>query len=101
LLEESSFFLLGQSAIKWVVSQHSKEPLGDLLLSLQNLCNARNFLANRVISSLGILSYCSSEATTKEDKANFKVGEIVLVGLASWLPTQALVIKALLERETS
>jgi hypothetical protein len=34
LEEESSFFLLGQSAMKWVVSLYSKQPLGDLLLSL-------------------------------------------------------------------
>jgi hypothetical protein len=46
--------------------------LGDLLLSLQNLCNAWNFLASRVISSSRMLSYCSSEATHKEDKVNFK-----------------------------
>jgi hypothetical protein len=32
LFEESSFFLLGQSVMKWVVSPHSKKPLGDLLL---------------------------------------------------------------------
>jgi hypothetical protein len=30
---ESSFFLLGQSTMKWVVLPHSKQPLGDLLLS--------------------------------------------------------------------
>jgi hypothetical protein len=36
------------------------------------------------------------------DKANTIADEIVvLVGLASWPPTRALVIKALLERETS
>jgi hypothetical protein len=58
--------------------------LGDLLLSLRNLWNARNFLASRAISSLGILSYCSSEATHKEDKANSKADEsVVLVGLAT------------------
>jgi hypothetical protein len=31
---------LGQSAMKWVVSPHLKQPLRDLLLSLQNLCKA-------------------------------------------------------------
>jgi hypothetical protein len=37
-----------------------------------------------VISSLGMLSYCSSEAAHKEDKANSKVDEsVVLVGLAT------------------
>jgi hypothetical protein len=87
-LEESNFFCLGQSAMKWVVSPHSKQPLGDLLLSLRNLCNARNFLASRVISSSGMLSYCSSEAAHKEDKANSKADEsVVLVGLAKWPPT--------------
>jgi hypothetical protein len=35
---------LGQSEMKWVVSPHSKQPLGDLLLSLRNLCRVRNFL---------------------------------------------------------
>jgi hypothetical protein len=38
----------------------------------------------------------------KEDKANSKADEtVVLVGLALWQPTRALVIKALLVRETS
>jgi hypothetical protein len=88
LEEESSFVLLGQSAMKWVVSPHSKEPLGDLLLSLRNLCKAQNFLASRVISSSGMLSYCSSEATDKEDKTNSKANEtVVLVGLAPWAQT--------------
>jgi hypothetical protein len=88
--------------MKWVVLPHSKQPLGDLLLSLQNLCKAQNFLANRAISLLGMLSYYLSEAATKEDKANSKAdGTVVLVGLASWPPTRALVIKALLVREAS
>jgi hypothetical protein len=39
---------------------------------LQNLCKAQNLLANRAVSSSGMLSYCSSEATAKEDKANSK-----------------------------
>jgi hypothetical protein len=101
LLEELSFFLLGQSTMKWVVSPHSKQPLGDLLC-LWNLCKAQNFLASRVISSLGMLSYCSSEAAAKEDKTNSKADEtVVLMGLVSWPPTRALIIKALLEREAS
>jgi hypothetical protein len=82
-LEELSFFLLGQSAMKWVVSPYKKQPLGDLLLSLRNLCKARNFLASRVILSLGMLSYYSSEAAAKEDRTNSNADEIVLVGLAS------------------
>jgi hypothetical protein len=93
---------LGQSTIKWVVSPHSKKPLVDLLLSLQNLCKTQNFLASRTISSLGMFSYCSSEAIVKEDKTNSKVDKpIVLVGLASWPPTRALVIKGLLVWEAS
>jgi hypothetical protein len=49
-----------------------------------------------------MLSYCSSKATVKEDKVNFKADEIVvLVGLASWPPTRALVINVLLVREAS
>jgi hypothetical protein len=40
--------LLRQSTMKWVVSPHLKQPLGDLLLSLQNLCKAWNFLARRI-----------------------------------------------------
>jgi hypothetical protein len=75
--------------------------MGDLLLSLRNLCKARNFLASRTISSSGMLSYYSSEAAPKEDKANSKADETMLVGLASWAPTRALVIKALLVREAS
>jgi hypothetical protein len=76
--------------------------LGDLLLSLWNLCKAQNFLASRVISSSGMLSYCSLEVEDKEDKTNSKADEtVVLVGLASWPPTRALVIKALLVREVS
>jgi hypothetical protein len=60
-------------------------PLVDLFLSLQNLCKVRNFLTNRTISSSGMLSYCSSEGTVKEDKTNSKADEtVVLVGLASW-----------------
>jgi hypothetical protein len=92
---------LGQSVMKWVVSLHLKHPLGDLL-SLQNLCKARNFLTSRAISSSGMLSYCSSEATHKEDKGNSKADEsVALVGLATWPPTRAPVIKALLENEAS
>jgi hypothetical protein len=99
---ESNFFLLGQSAMKWVVSPHSKQPLGDLLLSLRNLYKAQNFLTSRAISSSRMLSYCSSEATHKEDKANFKAVEsVVLVGLATWPPTRVLVTKVLLVREAS
>jgi hypothetical protein len=49
-----------------------------------------------------MLSYCSSEAAHKEDKANFKTDEsVVLVGLATWPPKRAPVIKALLEKEAS
>jgi hypothetical protein len=70
--------------MKWVVSPHSKQPLGDLLLALWNLCKARNFLTSRAITSLGMLSYCSSEAADKENKANSKADEsVVLVGLAT------------------
>jgi hypothetical protein len=65
-----------------------EQPLGDLLHSLRNLCMAWNFLASRVISSSGMLSYYSSEAAAKEDEANSKADEtVVLVGLASWPPT--------------
>jgi hypothetical protein len=86
--------------MKWVVSPHSNQPLGDLLLSLQNLCKARDFLDSRTISSSGMLSYYSSKVVAKEDRANSKVDDtVVLVGLASWSPTRALVIKALVERE--
>jgi hypothetical protein len=66
---------------------------------LAELCKAQNFLTNRAISLSGMLSYCSTEAAAKEDKVNCKADEtVVLVGLASWPPTQALVIKDLLER---
>jgi hypothetical protein len=66
------------------------------------LCKALNFLTSRVISSLGMLLYCSSKAVDKEDKANSKSDEsVVLVGLATWPPTQVLVTKALLVREAS
>jgi hypothetical protein len=79
-----------------------KAALGDLLLSLWNLCKARNFVASRAISSSGMLSYWSSEAADKEDKANSKADEsVVLVGLATWPPTRVLVTKALLVREAS
>jgi hypothetical protein len=37
----------------------------------------------------------SSEAAAKEDRANSKIDETVVVGLASWPPTRALVTKAL------
>jgi hypothetical protein len=93
---------LGAVGDKVGVSPHSKQSLGDLLLSLWNLCKAHNFLASRAISSFGLLSYCSSKAVTKDDKANSKVDETaVLVVLASWPPTRALVIKALLVWEAS
>jgi hypothetical protein len=52
---------------------------GNLLLSLWNLCKAQNFLANRTISSSGMLSYYSSEATAKEDKTNSKADEAVVL----------------------
>jgi hypothetical protein len=88
--------------MKWVVSPHSKQSLGDLLLSLQNLCKARNFLTSRAISSSEMLSYCSSEAADKKDKANSKADEsVVLVGLATWPPTRVLVTKVILVREAS
>jgi hypothetical protein len=65
-----------------------EEPLGDLLLSLRNLCKVWNFLTSKAISSSGMLSYCSSEAGDKEDNSNFKTDEtVVLVGLVSWPPT--------------
>jgi hypothetical protein len=84
------------------VSPYSKEPLGDLLRSSWNLCKAQNFLVSGAISLLEILSYYSSEAAAKEDKTNSKADKtVVLVGLASQPPTQALVIKALLAREAS
>jgi hypothetical protein len=69
---------------------------------LAELVQAQNFLANKAISSSRMFSYCSSEVTPKEDKVNSKANEIVvLVGLASWSPTWALVIKVLLVREAS
>jgi hypothetical protein len=61
LEEESCFFLLEQSVMKWVVSPHSKWPQDDLLLSLRNLCKAWNFLTSRVISLSEMLSYCSEK----------------------------------------
>jgi hypothetical protein len=43
----------------------------------------QNFLTSRAISSSGMLSYYSSEATAKEDKVNSKADEsVVLVRLA-------------------
>jgi hypothetical protein len=102
LLQESSFSLLGRSVMKWVVSSHSKHPLCGILLSLWNLCKAQNFLASRAISSSRMLFYYSSEAAAKENKANSKAHKtVVLMGLASWPPTQTLVIKVLLVREAS
>jgi hypothetical protein len=93
---------LGAVGDEVVVLPHSMQPLGDILLSLWNLCKARNFLASREISSSGMLLYCSSKIADKEDKANSKVHEtVVLVGLASWPPTWALVIRILLESEAS
>jgi hypothetical protein len=79
-----------------------EQPLGDLLLSLRNLCNTRNFLTSKVISSSEILSYCSSEAAHKKDKANSKADEsVVSVELATWSSTRVLVTKAFLVREVS
>jgi hypothetical protein len=69
--------------MKWVVSSHLKEPLGDLLLSLRKLCKVQNFLASRAISSSGMLPDCSSEAAPKEDKANSKADEIVVFDLST------------------
>jgi hypothetical protein len=48
-----------------------------------------------------MLSYCLLEVAAKEEKENSKVDETALVGLASWPPTRALVIKALLVKEAS
>jgi hypothetical protein len=48
-----------------------------------------------------MLSYCSSEAAATEDKVNSKEDKIDLVGLATWPPTRALVIKVLLVNEAS
>jgi hypothetical protein len=71
------------------VLPHLKQPLGDLLLSLRNLYKARDFLASRAISSSEMLSYCSLEVVAKEDKANCKSDEtVMLVRLASWPPTK-------------
>jgi uncharacterized membrane protein len=85
--------------MKWVVSPHSKQHLGDLLLSLRNLCKAQNFLVSRAISSSRILSYYSSETAAKEDKVNSKANEIVVLMGSIMPPTRALVIKVLLIRE--
>jgi hypothetical protein len=82
-----NFIHLGQSAMKWAASPHLKQPLGDLLPSLQNSCKAQNFLASRAISSSKMLSYYASDAGVRDDKANFKEDDMVLVGLASWPPT--------------
>jgi hypothetical protein len=65
LVGEIELLPLGVVSDEVVVSPHSKQPLGDLLLSLQNMCNAWNFLASRAISSSGMLSYYSSEAKSK------------------------------------
>jgi hypothetical protein len=65
------------------------------------LCKAWNFLASKAISSSGMLLYYSLEAAAKEEKPNSKADETMLVGLASWPPTWALVIKALLVKEAS
>jgi hypothetical protein len=46
-----------------------------------------------------MLSYYSSEVAARDDKANSYECEMVLVGLASWSPTRALVIKALLVKK--
>jgi hypothetical protein len=47
-----------------------------------------------------MLSYYLSEAAHKEDKENSKADEsVVLVELATWPPTRAPVIKALMEKE--
>jgi hypothetical protein len=62
-----------------VVSSHSKQPPGDLLLSLWNLCKTWNFLASTTISLSGMLLYYSLEATAKEDKANSKADETMLL----------------------
>jgi hypothetical protein len=50
---------------------------------LVDLYKARNFPASKAISSSGMLSYYSSEAAAKEDRANSKANETALVGLAS------------------
>jgi hypothetical protein len=75
-----------------------EEAIGDILF-LWNLCKVQNFLTSRAISLSEMLSYCSSETAVKEDKTNSKVDEsVVLVGLATWPPTQVLVTKDLLVR---
>jgi hypothetical protein len=84
LLLESSFFLSGQSVMKCMVLSHPKQSLDDLLLSLWNLCKARNFLTSRAVSTSRMISYYSSEAAAKEVKANSKSDEtVVLLGKAS------------------
>jgi hypothetical protein len=60
-----------------------KATLGDLLLYLQNLCKARNFLASRTISSSVMLLYSSSEAMAREDKVKVHLGP--LVGFGVWM----------------
>jgi hypothetical protein len=52
---------LGAISDEVMVSPHSKQPLGDFLLSLWELCKARNFLASKAISSSG----CSHTANQK------------------------------------
>jgi hypothetical protein len=58
-----------------------KATLGDLLLYLQNLCKARNFLASRTISSSVMLLYSSSEAMAREDKVKVHLGPLVGFGV--------------------
>jgi hypothetical protein len=50
---------------------------------LLKLVHHPNYLASKAISSLGMLSYCSSEAIAREDKVKSNEDEMVLVGLAS------------------
>jgi hypothetical protein len=70
-------------------------------LTSKRSIKAQNFLVSRAISSSGMLSYCSSKDVAKEDRANSKVDDTVVVGLALWPPTRSLVTKALLVREAS
>jgi hypothetical protein len=68
--------------------------LAELVQGVELSCQQGNLI-------IRMLSYCLSEVAARDNKANFKQDEMVLVGLASWPQTRALVTKILLEWEAS
>jgi hypothetical protein len=83
------------SCALWVLGTTKPTLLQPDRLSSKTIRTTGWYAKTSLYHQLECSRYCSSEAGAREDKANSKEDEMVLVVLASWPPTWALVIKKL------